>query len=218
LVVGELAQEQVNNTKTVNDMVTAVNVLTGKIDELSEKVDKPKPVIVSADTRPAQEIMKKGVADMKIIVGTKPQPVVKKFQIQLFPERDAKLFYKIVFGRWFLFLVLMLLIQNLYNFSVHWSDNQKERKSSSARTRINFVENDRIKRLFTILAMVLPSICIIMSFFSIFCVYILGKQHLAYLRYRNIQIRLQNHIGIQNWLGPGDKRIYFFFSPSMPVF
>ena len=33
LVVGELAQEQVNNTKTVNDLVTAVNVLTGKIDE-----------------------------------------------------------------------------------------------------------------------------------------------------------------------------------------
>jgi outer membrane murein-binding lipoprotein Lpp len=126
LVVGELAQEQVNNTKTVNDLVTAVNALTGKIDELNEKVDRPKPVIVAADTRPVQEIMNKGVADMKIIVGTKPQPVIKKFQILLFPERDAKLFYKIVFGRWFLFLVLMLLIANLYNFSIHWSDNQKE--------------------------------------------------------------------------------------------
>ena len=139
LVVGELAQEQVNNTKTVNDLVTAVNVLTGKIDELNAKVDKPKPVIVSADTRPAQEIMNKGVADMKIIVGTKPQPVVKKFQILLFPERDAKLFYKIVFGRWFLFLVLMLLIQNLYNFSIHWSDNQKEVQREE-------LENDRIKK------------------------------------------------------------------------
>jgi hypothetical protein len=139
LVVGELAQEQVNNTKTVNDMVTAVNVLTGKIDELNEKVDKPKPVIVSADTRAAQEIMNKGVADMKIIVGTKPQPVVKKFQIQLFPERDAKLFYKIVFGRWFLFLVLMLLITDLYNFSIHWSDNQKEVHQEE-------LENDRIKK------------------------------------------------------------------------
>jgi hypothetical protein len=139
LVVGELAQEQVNNTKTVNDMVTAVNVLTGKIDELSEKVDKPKPVIVSADTRPAQEIMNKGVADMKIIVGTKPQPVVKKFQILLFPEHDAKLFYKIVFGRWFLFLVLMLLIVNLYKFSIHWSDNQKEVQREQ-------LQNDRIKR------------------------------------------------------------------------
>ena len=101
LVVGELAQEQVNNTKTVNDLVTAVNVLTGKVDELNEKVDKPKPVIVSADTRPIQEIMKKGLTDMKLTVGTKPQPVVKKFQILLFPEQDAKLFYKIVFGRWF---------------------------------------------------------------------------------------------------------------------
>ena len=28
----------------------------------------------------------------------KPKPVIKKFQILLFPERDAKLFYKIVFG------------------------------------------------------------------------------------------------------------------------
>ena len=139
LVVGELAQEQVNNTKTVNDMVTAVNVLTGKIDELSKKVDKPKPVIVAADTRPAQEIMNKGVADMKIIVGTKPQPVVKKFQILLFPERDAKLFYKIVFGRWFLFLVLMLLIQNVYNFSVHWSDSRKE-------VQLEQLGNDRINR------------------------------------------------------------------------
>ena len=139
LVVGELAQEQVNNTKTVNDLVTAVNVLTGKVDELNEKVDKPKPVIVSADTRPAQEIMNKGVADMKIIVGTKPQPVVKKFQILLFPERDAKLFYKIVFGRWFLFLVLMLLIQNLYNFSVHWSDNQREIQREE-------LKNDRINK------------------------------------------------------------------------
>jgi hypothetical protein len=139
LVVGELAQEQVNNTKTVNDLIAAVNVLTGKVDEVNKKVDKPKPVIVSADTRPMQEIVQKGVADMKIMVGTKPQSIVRKFQILLFPEQDAKLFYKIVFGRWFLFLVLMLLIDNLYNFSVHWSDNQKEIQREQ-------LENDHIKK------------------------------------------------------------------------
>ena len=102
-------------------------------------MDKPKAIIVSADTRPIQEIMKKGITDMKLTVGIKPQPVVKKFQLLLFPEQDAKLFYKIVFGRWFLFLVLMLLIINLYNFSVHWIDNQKE-------VRREQVENDRIKK------------------------------------------------------------------------
>jgi hypothetical protein len=139
LVVEELAQEQAKNNKTVSDLTAAVNVLTGKVDEVKEKVDKPKPVIVSADTRPMQEIVRKGVAEMKIMVGTKPQSIVKKFQILLFPEQDAKLFYKIVFGRWFLFLVLMLLIVNLYNFSVHWSDNQKEVQRSQ-------LENERINR------------------------------------------------------------------------
>jgi hypothetical protein len=136
LVLEEHTQEQANNTKAVNDLVAAVNLLTGKVKGFDEKMDKPKPIIVSADTRPIQEIMKKGITDMKLTVGTKPQPVVKKFQILLFPEQDAKLFYKIVFGRWFLFLVLMLLIINLYNFSVHWSDNQKEVQREQ-------LENDR---------------------------------------------------------------------------
>jgi hypothetical protein len=99
----------------------------------------PKPVIVAADTRPAQEIMNKGVNDIKLIVGSKPLPVIKKIKILLFPEPDAKLFYKIVFGCWFLFLILMLLIANLYNFSVHWIDNQKEVQREE-------LENDRIKK------------------------------------------------------------------------
>jgi hypothetical protein len=139
LVLEEHTQEQANNTKAVNDLITAVNGLSGKFRELEEKIDKPKAVIVSADTRPIQEIVKKGITDMKLTVGSKPQPVVKKFQILLFPEQDAKLFYKIVFGRWFLFLVLMLLIINLYNFSVHWSDNQKKVQQER-------LENDRIKK------------------------------------------------------------------------
>ena len=139
LVLEEHTQEQANNTKAVNDLVAAVNTLTGRVSELDAKLDKPKPIIVSADTRPIQEIVKKGVTDMKFIVGTKPVPVVKKFQILLFPEQDAKLFYKIVFGRWFLFLVLMLLMTDLYNFSIHWSDNQKD-------VRRQELENDRIKK------------------------------------------------------------------------
>ena len=139
LVLEEHTQEQANNTKAVNDLVVAVNTLTGRVSELDAKLDKPKPIIVSADTRPVQEIVKKGVTDMKLIVGTKPVPVVKKFQLLLFPEQDAKLFYKIVFGRWFLFLVLMLLITDLYKFSVHWSDNQKEVQREQ-------LENDRIKK------------------------------------------------------------------------
>jgi hypothetical protein len=144
MVLEEYTQELANNTKAVNDLVAGFNGLSAKVTELEVKLNQPKPVIVSADTRPIQEIVKKGITDMKITVGTKPQPVVKKFQILLFPEQDAKLFYKVVFGRWFLFLVLMLLITTLYNFSVHWSDNQRDVQREE-------LENDRIKKAWNFL-------------------------------------------------------------------
>jgi hypothetical protein len=138
-VLEELAQEQANNTKAIIDLITTLNNQAGTIQELKGKIDKPKPVIVAADTGPIREIINKGVTDMKLIVGSKPHPIIRKIQILLFPEQDAKLFYKIVFGRWFLSLVLMLLIGCLYDFSVHWSDNQKEVWQKE-------LENDRIKR------------------------------------------------------------------------
>jgi hypothetical protein len=68
----------------------------------------PKPVIVAADTRPIQEIVNKDMTDMKFIVRSKPQSVIKKIKILLFSEQDAKLFYKIVFGRRLLFQVLCI--------------------------------------------------------------------------------------------------------------
>ncbi len=61
LVLEEHTQEQVNNTKAVNDLIAAVNTLTGKVKGLEEKLDEPTPINVSADTRPVQEIVKKGV-------------------------------------------------------------------------------------------------------------------------------------------------------------
>jgi hypothetical protein len=125
-VLEELAQEQANNTKAIIDLITTFNTQSGTIRELKEKIDNPKPVIAVSDTRSIQEIMTKGLIDIKLIVGSKPQPIIKKIQILLFPEQDAKIFYKIVFGRWFLFLVLLLLTTDLYNFSIHWSDNRKE--------------------------------------------------------------------------------------------
>src|SRR6202012_5843873 len=110
LVLEELAQEQANTSKVLRDLITRVNIQNGTLQELKEKIEKPKPVIAVPDTGPIREITTKAVTDIKLIVGSKPQPIIKKFQILLFPEQDAKLFYKIVFGWWFLYLVLMLLI------------------------------------------------------------------------------------------------------------
>jgi len=139
LVLEEYAQEQAENTKAVNELKAVVTGLTGKIKDFEEKIEKPKSVTVSTDTRPIQDIVKKGIAEMKFTVGTRPQPVVKKVQFLLFPERDAKLFYKVVFGRWFLSLVIIYFIGNLYDWAVHWSDNEKEIKQVQ-------LQNDRFRK------------------------------------------------------------------------
>ena len=139
LVLEEYTQEQAGNTKAVIDLITVVNGLSGKFKEFEEKIEKPKAVNVSTDTRPIQDIVNKGILDINLTVAGQPKAIVKKFQILLFPEQDAKLFYKVVFGRWLLLLTIMLFITNLYKWGVHWSDNQKEVQQIQ-------LQNDRIKK------------------------------------------------------------------------
>jgi len=139
LVLEEFTGEQKLHTQSVNDLVEAVNSLSSKFTQFEEKLEKPKEVTVSTDTKPIQEIVKKGIIDMKLTVAAQPKNVTRKFQVLLFPEQDAKLFYKVVFSRWFLMLVIMLFLANLYKFSIHWSDSQQE-------VKLQKLENDRIKK------------------------------------------------------------------------
>jgi hypothetical protein len=39
-------QDLANNTKAVNDLIDAVNILAAKAKELDEKLDKPNPIVV----------------------------------------------------------------------------------------------------------------------------------------------------------------------------
>lgn len=139
LVLEEFTQEQENHSKSIDDLVTAINSLTDKVKNFEEKLDKPPTITVSTDTKPIQDIVKKGIIDMKLAAAAQPKNVIRKFQLLLFPERDAKLFYKVVFSRWFLWLLVMLFLTNLYKFSIQWSNNQKE-------VKLQQLENDRIKK------------------------------------------------------------------------
>lgn len=60
---------------------------------------------------------------MRLLAATNPLPLVRKFQISLFPELDARLFYRIIFSRWFLMLVIPFALSHLYRFGILWSDN-----------------------------------------------------------------------------------------------
>lgn len=144
LVLTESIREQQQNTQAIHDLVATVNKLTERVGQLQEQVSKAREVTATTDTRPIERIVEKGCADMKLIIGRRPAPVIKKYQLLLFPEQDAKLFYKIVFGRWFLFLVIMLFLTYLYQWAVHQSDNRKEIIRHQA-------ENDTIQKAWILL-------------------------------------------------------------------
>jgi hypothetical protein len=139
IVLKEILDEQEKANIFYAGNITAMNQLIININGFNERLENIKIISPPVNTKPYEEIINKGIADMQLAVGNQPKDIIRKFQILLFPEQDAKLFYKIVFSRWMMWLTVMLFITNLYKWSVHYSDNQKEIK-------LQQLETDKIKK------------------------------------------------------------------------
>lgn len=125
LVVRELLAEQQEASKMIVLQTETINQLKVLFSGLRDNENAGK-VLLPPSTKLVEDIIKKGVFDMQAIAASQPKNVTRKFQFLLFPEQDAKLFYKVVFGRWLVLLAIMLLITDAYKWSIHYSDIQKE--------------------------------------------------------------------------------------------
>jgi hypothetical protein len=139
LVLEEFAQEQKINNQHIGALINAVNNVGDKIDAFEKEHQIEIVVPEQLDINQIEALLQKGFHDLKFMIGRQPKSIIRKFQILLFPEQDAKLFYKIVFGRWFLWLVILVAINSLYNWGIHYSDNRKE-------IEIQQIQNDRIRK------------------------------------------------------------------------
>lgn len=155
IVLKEILEEQ-QKTSRINLNQAALNAeLIIKFNSFNERLENLKIIAPPVSNKSYEEIFKKVILNLQLRPNPEPKAVTRKFQILLFPEQDAKLFYKIVFGRWLLWLMIMLFITNLYKWGVHWSDNQKEiqlRNSKTDRVKkawnyLYFQEGKNIKRL-----------------------------------------------------------------------
>ncbi|HVI48031.1 MAG TPA: hypothetical protein VM802_24395 [Chitinophaga sp.] len=144
IILGEFTEDLGSITKLLNDLGEAVNELNNRVIRFEEKLNNQKPTNTSIDTKPIIDIVKKSGTDILVALAGQPKNIVRKFQILLFPEKDAKLFYRVVFSRWFLMLIIALFLVNVYQFSIHWSDNQKEIK-------LQQLENGRIQKAWNFL-------------------------------------------------------------------
>lgn len=139
LVLEEFTQEQKTNNQHIGELIIAVNNVGDKIDAFKKEYKTEKVVAEPLNVKPIEAILQKGFLDMKFMIAKHPKSITKRFQILLFPEQDAKLFYKIVFGRWFLWLTIMLALGNLYNWGIDYNDNNKE-------IEMQQIQNNRVRK------------------------------------------------------------------------
>lgn len=139
LILQEFADEQKTTNQHLIELIKKSDELKGKFKDFENQINKTQAVTVNSDTKPFLLLLQKGLTDIKTTVGNQPKSVVKKFQVLLFPEQDAKLFYKIVFGRWLILLTVMLAINNIYKWGVNYSNSQKS-------VEMEQLENHRIRK------------------------------------------------------------------------
>jgi hypothetical protein len=104
-----------SQSTSIDQLITIIK----KLEESTGKVQVQPKVNVVVDTKPIEQIVKAGLLEVKLDIAAPPKAVVKKFQLLLFPEQDARLFYKIVFSRWFMWLAVMFCSLHIYKWAIY---------------------------------------------------------------------------------------------------
>lgn len=139
IVLKEILEEQQKTSKINLNQAAATAELAIKVDSFNERLENFKIIAPPVSSKPYEDILKNFMLDLQLRQNNGPKIITRKFQILLFPEHDAKLFYKIVFGRWLLLLALMLLINRVYDWAIHKTDINKQ-------LQLKEMENERLKK------------------------------------------------------------------------
>lgn len=127
------SEDQKAATKALNDTVAAINILTDKTGKIMQHIQDRKPVAPVENNKLATDVIRKEIAEIKLLIKSRPKKVFNWPQINLFPEENPKLFYKAMI----ILLAVTLSLNHLYRFGVRWSDNKRV-------VEMHKVENRRI--------------------------------------------------------------------------
>lgn len=122
ILLEEFTRDQQVNNQALQNLRQSIDMVLHNQDDVLQQLRENSARDTHDDPMKISEIIRKTMIYCYESAG-QSRPVVKQVRFQLFPETDAKMFYKIVFGRWFLMLVILFALACLYRFYVHKSDN-----------------------------------------------------------------------------------------------
>lgn len=107
-VLSEILEEQ-KQTNLLNRENTQALLEQGKKLNAIEKKLESKPLVPVADTKQIERVIAEGINKITAIAADEPRQVIHQKRILLFPEYNAKEYYKIVFGRIIGWMVLLVI-------------------------------------------------------------------------------------------------------------
>ncbi len=127
VMMEEISANQEAAGQQLSQLLKDVLVINNQLSQLNQRPVQqvsPAPDQTISIHATIERSIKNTLSDLQLT----SHKTVKEFRILLFPEQDRTLFYKIVFGRWLLYLVIMLALNNIYKWSVNYSNNSKQLK------------------------------------------------------------------------------------------
>ncbi|MDF2189827.1 hypothetical protein [Paraflavitalea sp. CAU 1676] len=124
LLLSQVIEQQEMISGALANVADKVGQLHQEIATFKNRVEGIKVEMPPVDLAPVKAEVNRGIYKVIHAIIQKPQAVVRKFEILLFPPQDAKLFYKIVFGRWLMWLAIVVGVMYLYQYVVHWQNSQ----------------------------------------------------------------------------------------------
>ena len=128
----EVRQQQAETNKVLS-------ILAEKIRIFEERLDNPKVVPAPVNTVPITYALEEGIKKIKSTIEEQPKSIIRQFKILLFPEHNAREFYRIVFGRILFWMLIFLAITYLFALGRQYID-------TDAIVKINRLENDNIRK------------------------------------------------------------------------
>jgi hypothetical protein len=124
IALTELLEENKKTNQLNRDLIQSNKELTEKVASYERQLSEIKILPPPVDTAPIAAVCNQGIQKMTSIVEAQPKAVVRQIRILLFPEHNAREYYRTVFGRlipWAIFIIALTAMLDLgRNYLTDW--------------------------------------------------------------------------------------------------
>jgi hypothetical protein len=122
-VLNEVLEELKELKQQVAKLMAVVADLTNEVDDFELKLSNIKVSAPPTNLEPITSTVKEGIFRLQGIIGEQPKSITRQYRILLFPEHDARDYYRIVFGRLFFWMMIFLVATYFFSLGKQFIDS-----------------------------------------------------------------------------------------------